>query len=114
MLKWLIYSQTTTFFCDLMYKVQFGPVWEPREVSQCWALRSVTKTTPSITLFIKMPNQECMRLIITIMAVLQHFRIPDVEIWQQVLQMLTEVIRMLQEELDGYGPEESSSEEELE
>ena len=61
-----------------------------------------------------MPNQECMRLIFIIMAVLQHFRVPDIQIWHEVLHRLQHVIRMLQEELDAYGPEESSSEEELE
>ena len=98
-----------------MSKVHFGPVWEPREVIQVWAIRSVSKKTLHITLYIKMPSVQCIRQVIAILRILEHYGLPDVHILQEILDLLTEVISLLQEELNGYSDtEESSSEEEEE
>ena len=61
-----------------------------------------------------MPSEQCLRQLVRILRILEHYRQPDAQIWQEVLEWLTDVISLLEEDLNGYYTEESSSEEEQE
>ena len=58
-----------------------------------------------------MPNEQCLRILVRILRILENFDRPDHQIWNEVLQCLNEVINFLNDEL---YVEESSSEEEQE
>ena len=57
-----------------------------------------------------MPNEQCLRQILRILRVLEPFELPDHEIWQLIVEWLSEVISLLEADLN----QESSSEEEQE
>ena len=63
------------------------------------------------THYIEMPSEQCLRVLVRILRILEQFDRPDAHIWQEVLECLNEVISLLEADLNV---EESSSEEEQE
>ena len=58
-----------------------------------------------------MPSEQCLRQLVRILRILEQYNQPDAQIWQEILEWLSEVISLLEVDLNG---EESSSEEEQE
>ena len=58
-----------------------------------------------------MPSEQCLCLLVRILRILEQYDRPDAHIWQEVLEWLSEVISLLEADLNI---EESSLEEEQE
>ena len=62
---------------------------------------------------IEMPNEQCLRIIIRILRILENFNRPDPVIWNELLEYLTEVITFINDDLEPEEEQEQEQEEEI-
>ena len=61
-----------------------------------------------------MPNEQCLRIIMRILRILENIDRPDNVIWNELLDYLTEVINFMNDDLEPEEEDEEEQEQEQE